>query len=1208
MSSDEEERARTGGKSNKKRRVGRACDMCRQKKVRCDGEEGRRCTNCITFDDECTYVHSAPKRRTRPKGYVERLEARVSQMEELLNKVCFDLLGEYSTAVEESSKINNDYADSDDDAEGIYHVPSTDLDFSHAIPPSLGAPPPPLPPHARKDSLQAMSPTPAPASFDFSLPQQSRSSSVDAQRGFTDPEALSDSDDELTIRHSLADRLAHILDRSTGLNGESDARPSSPMSTSSYDQDRTGRPSSSAGSPGPSSSRSRPSLSRLEVATMDRRFFGKSSAFTILKTAVNMKNEYWKSAGIVGGGFTVEDAYVSSSPERIHDDCVSSPGATPTDDHADMHTQRPEYSETEILPCGCPQYGPSHPWALPQPGASHVFPHAALLRTLVASYFDIQNTYVPVLHRPTFERAIREGRHRREEDFGNVVLLVCALGSRWCTDRTVLLGVGDDQGRFTAQERSAHAPGNGGGGASTVRPPEMGPESVQDDYWREGEDDEEWHSAGWKWFKQVHFGKKALYAPPSVHSLQALCLASMYLRGSSSPEAARWITGVGLRLAQDMGAHRKKSYRPVPTIEEELMKKAWWSLLWLDWAISPALGRPAGIQHEDFDLDLLVECDDEYWEPTDPHGAAFVQPPGKPAAVTFFNHMLSLNQIQAYALRTIYSTSKSRTILGFTGPQWEERIVTELDSALNNWLDGLPDHLKWDPRNPNTTFLSQSAVLYCAYYSLQITIHRPFIASERGAATTRFPPGSTTPSRFPSLSICTQAARSCVHVSETLCRRLGHGTHASLGVLHHNMIPLFTAGIVLMLNMWAGADAQKQRGQRNTVKEMKEMSDVHRAMDMLKVMEVRWHTAGRLWDMLYELAVVSDLPLPSSSHAAVIRSIKQNRRQMPKSATKNSNETDQRVLRPAPAIGSLGASFQKTVPSQTPRSLDTYRADPVPTWCEYDLTPSVFSQPQATSSTAEAVAPVTDPAFDSVFTSQPRRASQVANKPSGANGHTSKGAVPQRVDAAAMSVNADFGMLFTPRRENNRDIPAQGAFRPTARDRDIPAAHTSKGVGHPPASPADRPPMDTIAQVLDSIQLRNADWAVHQPQDGVLSAPQSLGWTAGTSPPEMNGAAAVPGNVFGMGMGPPGQASSAGASREAVAMWSAAPEDFNWDEWGTYITSIGSNAHGHHPGHHPHLPRHPEHPTNIQIPSSNNPPRAAPPYHTPHDPAFLANI
>ena len=39
-----------------------------------------------------------------------------------------------------------------------------------------------------------------------------------------------------------------------------------------------------------------------------------------------------------------------------------------------------------------------------------------------------------------------------------------------------------------------------------------------------------------------------------------------------------------------------------------------------------------------------------------------------------------------------YSTSKSRTILGFVGPQWEERIVAELDSALNNWLNSLPAH------------------------------------------------------------------------------------------------------------------------------------------------------------------------------------------------------------------------------------------------------------------------------------------------------------------------------------------------------------------------------------------------------------------------------------------------------------------------------------------------------------------------------------
>lgn len=139
--------------------------------------------------------------------------------------------------------------------------------------------------------------------------------------------------------------------------------------------------------------------------------------------------------------------------------------------------------------------------------------------------------------------------------------------------------------------------------------------------------------------------------------------------------------------------------------------------------------------------------------------------------------------------------------------------------------------VKWNPRNPNTTFPSQLAMLHSAFYSLQITIHRPFIASQRRISVT-FPQSAF--NQFPSLSICTTAARACVHVSETLCRRLGYGTHMSLGSLHHNMVrvpvlsvrcqtakidydrcffcqvPLFTAAIVLMLNMCAGMDGKQQ--------------------------------------------------------------------------------------------------------------------------------------------------------------------------------------------------------------------------------------------------------------------------------------------------------------------------------------------------------------------------------------------------------------
>ncbi len=55
-----------------------------------------------------------------------------------------------------------------------------------------------------------------------------------------------------------------------------------------------------------------------------------------------------------------------------------------------------------------------------------------------------------------------------------------------------------------------------------------------------------------------------------------------------------------------------------------------------------------------FDLDLPVECDNEYWINEDPK-LAFKQPHGKPSIVAYFNCLLRLNMIHAFALRTIVS-------------------------------------------------------------------------------------------------------------------------------------------------------------------------------------------------------------------------------------------------------------------------------------------------------------------------------------------------------------------------------------------------------------------------------------------------------------------------------------------------------------------------------------------------------------------------
>lgn len=53
-------------------------------------------------------------------------------------------------------------------------------------------------------------------------------------------------------------------------------------------------------------------------------------------------------------------------------------------------------------------------------------------------------------------------------------------------------------------------------------------------------------------------------------------------------------------------------------------------------------------------LDLPIECDDEYMENSDP-SLAFKQPPGKPSKIAYFNAHIKLLLILGSAQRTIVS-------------------------------------------------------------------------------------------------------------------------------------------------------------------------------------------------------------------------------------------------------------------------------------------------------------------------------------------------------------------------------------------------------------------------------------------------------------------------------------------------------------------------------------------------------------------------
>ncbi|KAI0950725.1 hypothetical protein AcW1_007961 [Taiwanofungus camphoratus] len=864
-----------------------------------------RCSNCITYNYDCTYLEAA-KKRGPPKGYVESLETRLEKMEKLLNELCpdADFSKELGGHFDKSSWLASKHA-ADKNSKSTYKSqPFAGAPSSSSVAASSCAPP--------------VNPT--------------------------DPEDLDPSDDEVMVHNTLVQNLE-----------------------------------------------------RMRLNPSHVRFFGKSSSIMFLQTAMDLKREY---SGI---------NYPSS--------------VTDLNSHPDLLHRRP-------------QYWSLHPWLqseVEEQAPPHQnFPDDDLLSTLVGLYFVNVNHYIPLLHRPTFEDGIKDGLHLRDEGFGSVVLLVCAIGSRFTDDPRVFL-----------KEYSSSS-----------------------------------HSSGWQWFKKVQMIRKSPLAPPRLYDLQIYCLTATFLQGTSAPQACWTIIGVGVRLAQDVGAHRRKVYNSPPTVEEELWKRAFWVLVSMDRSISHALGRPCAIQDEDFDLDLPIECDDEYWTHSDPD-LAFKQPPGKPSIVTFFNCFLRLNQILAFALRTIYSINKSKALLGFVGQQWEQHIVAELDSALNKWIDSVPDHLRWDPNRENMIFLTQSASLYASYYQLQIAVHRPFIPSPR----------KPSPLSFPSLAICTNAARSCTHVLDVHFQRTGMP-------MYQNQMALFTAGIVLLLNIWGG----KRSGL--TTDPSKEMADVHKCMKMLKALEVKWHTAGRLWDILYELASVGDLPLPQNTPPT-------HKRERDADSPTSTPSTVSATSAVDKALRSIAGSrrVSRETPGAGPSTL-TPRAQSLPL---------SMPSPDSTMSTSTMV--------------------------------------PSSSNSFALPIHSDeLGRLPL-----HPGLNVPNLVGPTMHDPWLSSsALTEAMVSLPSTSQAARPAnaaLNDTRAMSNSLDVPMGSFlAMHPPgvYDSIFTGmPPSL--PAAMSPyqqPDTSGMQSIPNRMETL---PPGDASY---TDNTLAMWSTAPSGFEWDDWGTYISNV----------------------------------------------------
>ncbi|KAF9055136.1 hypothetical protein BDZ89DRAFT_1055749 [Hymenopellis radicata] len=486
-------------------------------------------------------------------------------------------------------------------------------------------------------------------------------------------------------------------------------------------------------------------LRHLTVSEHPNRHFGKSAAIMLVKNAIDVKKLIWPSIPPPSGRVRREEFWTVFPWQRLQRD-----------------------------------YDPPHD-----------FPPSDLLDSLVDIYLSNLNDYLSHIHGPTFRREIAAGTHHISHEFGNLVLCVCAVASRYSSDPRVGLG----------------------------------------------------HQAGWAWYRQIRVNRPTeRTTPPCLWEVQVYPLMALFLFGSATPEPCWLLVAAGVRLCQDVGAHRRRPLDPHEwTCEDEQWKRTFWAHVTVDTLTSSITGKPRATTSEHYDLAYPLEVDDDYWpgealaDPKKP----WTQPIGVQASSTALILHLKLLEILGFAQNTIYALNRPVYWDAMSAPEWDRKIAVHLDSALNKWVDSLPEHLRWDDNIPNDRHFNQSAMLYTSYFWVQTHIHRPFLPRVKANASC----GGTGLARgleFPSMVICSNAARFCCHVLYS---------HSLRGImpLPHMLVAVFHSAVLILLHSWAGKHVSLPGSPARNAE------DIRKCMAVLAHYEARYQVAGRYHDVLREL-------------------------------------------------------------------------------------------------------------------------------------------------------------------------------------------------------------------------------------------------------------------------------------------------------------------------------------------------------------------
>lgn len=268
---------------------------------------------------------------------------------------------------------------------------------------------------------------------------------------------------------------------------------------------------------------------------------------------------------------------------------------------------------------------------------------------------------------------------------------------------------------------------------------------------------------------KAHKLMSIVYKRSMISTVQALMLLSMFVgHGENDDEdTSHWfITGMAIRMAQDLGLHRDCSKWLIPDYEIELRKRIWYGAYLMDRWVAAELGRPISIIDNEFDAELPTPYELNYTSSSAQAEKSEFTPilileaeealrENKPVYSSFV-YLVTLSQIAGQVLVGLHSTRAKQNRHNSLD------LVNILERNLNIWKASLPRELQVDLSNPTHYFSTAAGVVNMAHGCVLLLLYRPFIRNHSETDDTNL--------AFKALSICTATATNLLGIVEAMER------------------------------------------------------------------------------------------------------------------------------------------------------------------------------------------------------------------------------------------------------------------------------------------------------------------------------------------------------------------------------------------------------------------------------------------------------